>query len=56
MGVPGGAKRLVISALTLGRDVTFEQRVRVAAEAGFVGIGVRAEDYLAARDAGLDLK
>jgi sugar phosphate isomerase/epimerase len=44
---------LTISALTL-KDVPFEERVRVAAGAGFVGIGLRAEDYWAAQAAGLD--
>jgi sugar phosphate isomerase/epimerase len=45
---------LVISSYTLGTEVSFEQRVRVAAEAGFAGIGLRAENYVDARDAGLD--
>ncbi len=45
---------LVISSYTLGTEVSFEERVRVAAQAGFAGIGLRAENYWAARDAGLD--
>jgi sugar phosphate isomerase/epimerase len=47
-------EKLVISSYTLGEQVSFEDRVRVAAEAGFAGIGLRAENYVAARDAGLD--
>lgn len=47
------ADRLVISSWTLGEDVTFPERVRVAAAAGFAGIGLRAENYRPARDAGL---
>ena len=45
---------LTLSALTLGEGVPFEERVRAAAAAGFAGIGLRAEDYLAAHAAGLD--
>jgi sugar phosphate isomerase/epimerase len=48
------ADPLVVSSYTLGTEVLFEDRVRVAAEAGFAGIGLRAENYWAARDAGLD--
>jgi sugar phosphate isomerase/epimerase len=44
---------LVISSWTLGELVPFEERVRVAARTGFAGIGLRAENYVAARDAGL---
>jgi sugar phosphate isomerase/epimerase len=44
---------LVVSSYTLGVDVSFADRVRVAAGAGFAGIGLRAENYLAARAAGL---
>ncbi len=45
---------LVASALSLGTGVTFPGRVAAAAAAGFAGIGLRAEDYWAARDEGLD--
>jgi sugar phosphate isomerase/epimerase len=45
--------RLVISSYTLGEQVSFADRVRVAADAGFVGVGLRAENYVAARDQGL---
>jgi sugar phosphate isomerase/epimerase len=45
---------LVISSYTLGTEVPFEQRARVAAEAGFAGIGLRAENYWDALAAGLD--
>jgi sugar phosphate isomerase/epimerase len=45
---------LVISSYTLGTEVSFEERVRVAAEAGFAGIGLRAENYWDALNAGLN--
>ena len=45
---------LVVSSYTLGTHVSFADRVRVAAEAGYAGIGLRAENYWAAREAGLD--
>lgn len=45
---------LVISSYTLGTEVAFPDRVRAAAAAGFAGIGLRAENYWAAQDAGLD--
>ena len=45
---------LTLSALTLGREVDFEERVAVAARAGFAGIGLRAEDYTQAIAAGWD--
>lgn len=45
---------LVVSALSLGTSVTFPDRVAAAATAGFAGIGLRAEDYWAAREEGLD--
>ena len=45
---------LVISSYTLGTDTSFEDRVRSAADAGFAGIGLRAENYVDARGAGLD--
>jgi sugar phosphate isomerase/epimerase len=47
------AAPLVISSYTLGVRVPFVERVRVAAEAGFAGVGLRAENYLAARAEGL---
>jgi sugar phosphate isomerase/epimerase len=49
-----GTQPLVLSSYTLGTEVSFEDRVRVAAQAGFAGIGLRAENYWAAREAGLD--
>lgn len=45
---------LVVSSYTLGTDVGFAERVRVAAAAGFSGIGLRVENYRQARGAGLD--
>lgn len=42
---------LVISSYTLGTTVGFAERIRAAADAGFDGIGLRAENYW---DAGLD--
>ena len=45
---------LVISSYSLGTEVSFEDRVAIAAGAGFAGIGLRAENYWDARDAGLD--
>jgi sugar phosphate isomerase/epimerase len=39
---------LVVSSYTLGTTVDFVERVRAAAAAGFDGIGLRAENYLAA--------
>ena len=45
---------LVISSYSLGTEVSFERRVAIAAGAGFAGIGLRAENYWAAREAGLD--
>jgi sugar phosphate isomerase/epimerase len=50
----GGAPPLVISSYTLGTEVSFSERVRAAAEAGFDGIGLRAENYWDTRKAGLD--
>jgi sugar phosphate isomerase/epimerase len=49
-----GAQPLVLSSYTLGTEVPFPERVRVAADAGFAGIGLRAENYWDARAAGLD--
>ena len=45
---------LVVSSYTLGTAVPLEERVRVAATAGFAGIGLRAENYWDAQRAGLD--
>ena len=45
------AAPLVCSSYTLGTEVSFADRVRAAAAAGFDGIGLRAENYW---DAGLD--
>jgi sugar phosphate isomerase/epimerase len=45
---------LVLSSYTLGTGVSFRDRVRAAAAAGFDGIGLRAENYWDATAAGLD--
>ena len=45
---------LVISSATLGNKISYEERVRAAAAAGFEGIGLRAENYWDAQRAGLD--
>jgi sugar phosphate isomerase/epimerase len=50
----GSLAPLVISSATLGTKISFEERVRAAASAGFEGIGLRAEDYWDAERAGLD--
>lgn len=44
---------LTISSYTLGTEVSFPDRVRIAKEAGFEGIGLRAENYVDAKNAGL---
>ena len=44
---------LVVSSYTLGTEVSFPDRVRAAARAGFAGVGLRAENYWDARRAGL---
>ncbi|HET7477522.1 MAG TPA: sugar phosphate isomerase/epimerase family protein [Dermatophilaceae bacterium] len=49
-----GAHGLTVSALTLGTELAFERRLQVAAAAGFTGVGIRAQDYLAARRDGWD--
>lgn len=54
LGTPGIAPPLVISSYTLGTAVPFRERVAGAAAAGFEGIGLRAENYWDAQDAGLD--
>lgn len=48
-----GTPPLVVSSYTLGTEVSFPERVRAAARAGFAGVGLRAENYWAARRAGL---
>ncbi|HEY5880178.1 MAG TPA: sugar phosphate isomerase/epimerase [Nakamurella sp.] len=54
LGADGVAPPLVISSYTLGTTVSFPERVRAAAAAGFEGIGLRAENFWDARAAGLD--
>ena len=44
---------LTISSYTLGTKVTFEERVIAAKNAGYEGIGLRAENYIAALQEGL---
>lgn len=44
---------ITISSYTLGTEVSFRDRVRCAAEAGFEGIGLRAENYLDSKKAGV---
>jgi sugar phosphate isomerase/epimerase len=44
---------LVVSSYTLGTEVSFPDRVRAAAGAGFAGLGLRAENYWDAYRAGL---
>src|SRR6476620_4768789 len=51
-GRDGKTPPLVVSSYTLGTEVSFPDRVRAAALAGFDGIGLRAENYWAAADAG----
>ena len=48
------AAPLVVSSYTLGTEIPFPKRSRVAGTAGFAGIGLRAENYWDARRAGLD--
>ena len=50
----GETPPLVISSYSLGTEVSFPERVRAAAGAGFDGIGLRAENYWDAAAAGLD--
>ena len=45
---------LVLSSYCLGTTVNFADRVRIAAAAGFAGIGLRAENYWDAQRAGID--
>jgi sugar phosphate isomerase/epimerase len=44
---------LVISSLSLGAEVPFAERVALAAEAGFAGIGLSAKNYWDALASGL---
>ena len=44
---------ITISSWTLGDRCTFEERVRAAKNAGFEGIGLRAETYVDALNEGL---
>lgn len=44
---------ITISSFTLGTEVSFRDRARFAAEAGFDGIGLRAENYIDAKNAGV---
>ena len=44
---------ITISSWTLGDQCTFEERVSAAKEAGFEGIGLRAETYVDALNEGL---
>lgn len=44
---------ITISSYTLGTEVSFRDRVRYAAEVGFEGIGLRAENYLDSKKAGV---
>ena len=53
-GDPGRRLPLVVSSYTLGTEVSFPERVRAAASAGFDGIGLRAENYWDAQQSGLD--
>ena len=39
---------LTISSYTLGTEINFEDRVKIAKEAGYDGIGLRAETYMLA--------
>lgn len=44
---------ITISSYTLGTEVSFRDRAREASEAGFDGIGLRAENYVDAKKEGL---
>ena len=44
---------ITVSSYTLGTEVAFEERVKVAKEAGYEGMGLRAENYVAALQEGL---
>ena len=41
---------VTISSWTLGDQIPFEERVKAASEAGYEGIGLRAETYVDALD------
>jgi hypothetical protein len=45
---------LVVSSYPLGNELSFPDRIRAAAAAGFDGIGLRAENYWDAERSGLD--
>jgi len=53
VGALNADQPLVISSYSLGTEVSFEGRVAIAAETGFAGIGLRAENYWEARESGL---
>lgn len=44
---------ITVSSYTLGTEVTFEERVKAAKKAGYEGLGLRAENYVAALQEGL---
>ena len=44
---------ITVSSWTLGDQCSFEERVKAAKEAGFEGIGLRAETYVDALNEGL---
>ena len=44
---------ITVSSWALGDQCTFEERVKAAKEAGFEGIGLRAETYVDALNEGL---
>lgn len=44
---------LTVSSYTLGTEVSFRDRVRIAKETGYEGIGLRAENYVDAKSAGV---
>ncbi|WP_332523868.1 sugar phosphate isomerase/epimerase family protein [Terrisporobacter sp.] len=44
---------LTISSYTLGTEITFEERVKTAKEAGYEGLGLRVENYVSALQEGL---
>ena len=43
---------ITVSSWTLGDQCSFEERVKAAKEAGFEGIGLRAETYVDALNEG----
>ena len=44
---------ITISSWSLGDQCSLEERIKAAKSAGFEGIGLRAENYVDALDAGL---